>query len=437
MPTATAARQDSSNTGHVYLYFGPLTLLVYLVLPHGYLLDITTSYMLKNQLHATATEVSTFRLLTALPVYLSVLFGLTRDLWNPFSLKDRGFFLLFAPASAVVFLWMAFSHISYTGLFTGMLLVMFSFRFVTAAYQGLLALVGQEQLMSGRLSVLWNILSSVPYIAGALASGYLTEHLPPGQTFILTGTLTLLIALLGLWKPRAVFNHAYDRPQARGADLVGDLKRLVKHRAIYPAVLITFLFQFAPGSNTPLQYYLTDELHASDAVYGYYYAIFAASFFPAYLLYGYLCKRVSLQKLLWWGTIITVPQMIPLALVHSANMALLAAVPIGLMGGIAFTAYYDLAMRSCPPGMQGTLMMMVDGVYQLSYRGGDLLGSWIYGANPGNGFLYCVLLTAAVYALILPLILLVPKEIVATADGEPNWRVEAETLAEISVGKPA
>src|ERR1035438_1238615 len=200
MPTATAARQDSSKTGHVYAYFGPLTLLVYLVLPHGYLLDITTSYMLKNQLHATATEDSTCPLLTALPVSLSILFGLTRELWNPFSLKGRGFCLLFAPASAVVFLWMAFSHISYTGLFTGMLLVMFSFRFVTAAYQGLLALVGREQLMSGRLSVLWNILSSVPYIAGALASGYLTEHLPPGQTFILTGALTLLIALLGLWK---------------------------------------------------------------------------------------------------------------------------------------------------------------------------------------------------------------------------------------------
>ena len=433
MSTAIASAQASAKTGPVYLYFGPLTLLVYLVLPHGYLLDITTSYMLKNQLHATATEVSTFRLLTALPVYLSVLFGFARDLWNPFGRKDRGFLILFAPLSALGFLWMALSDLSYAGLVAGMLLVMFSFRFVSAAYQGLLALVGQEQLMSGRLSALWNILSSFPYILGALASGYLTEHLAPSQTFMVIGALTLLIALLGLWKPRAVFTQLYDRPQARGAGVIADIKRLVKHRAIYPAILMTLLFQFAPGSNTPLQYYLTNELHASDAVYGYYFAIFIVSFFPAYFLYGYLCKRVSLRKLLWWGTIITVPQMIPLALVHSANMALLAAVPIGLMGGIAFTAYYDLAMRSCPPGMQGTLMMMVDGVYQLSYRGGDLLGSWIYGAYPGRGFLYCVLLTAAVYALILPLILLVPKELIATADGEPNPAVEAETLAEIAV----
>jgi hypothetical protein len=48
--------------------------------------------------------VSTFRLLTTVPVYLSFLFGLTRDLWSPFGLKDRGFLFLFAPLSAAVFL---------------------------------------------------------------------------------------------------------------------------------------------------------------------------------------------------------------------------------------------------------------------------------------------------------------------------------------------
>ncbi len=40
--------------------------------------------------------------------------------------------------------------------------------------------------------------------------------------------------------------------------------------------------------------------------------------------------------------------------------------------------------------------------------------------------------TTAVYALILPLILLVPKELIATADGETNPNVEAEVLDEIA-----
>ncbi len=172
------------------------------------------------------------------------------------------------------------------------------------------------------------------------------------------------------------------------------------------------------------------------AVFSYYYGIAAASFIPTLLLYGYLCRRVPLRKLLWWGTIIAVPQLIPLAFIDSGNLALVMAVPIGMMGGIATGAYFDLAMRSCPPGLQGTLMMLVDGLVELSGRAGDLLGSQIYNSSPTHGFLYCVIATTVVYALILPVILLVPKELIATADGEPNPVVEAEVLIEIQATRP-
>src|SRR5580692_13202730 len=96
----------------IYLYFGALTLLVYVVAPE-YLLDIPTSYMLKNRLHAGAPQVSLFRLLTGIPIYVAFLFGLLRDRWNPLGLRDRGYFLLFAPVTAAVFVWMAMSQLSY------------------------------------------------------------------------------------------------------------------------------------------------------------------------------------------------------------------------------------------------------------------------------------------------------------------------------------
>ncbi|MCL9843883.1 MFS transporter [Ralstonia solanacearum] len=430
MLTASGRNDGSEGRDQTLLYFGWLTLFIYLATPAGYLLDIQTSYLLKNQLHATATQISIFRLVTGIPVYIAFAFGLARDHWNPLGLRDRGFFLIFAPATAVALIWMAFSGFSYLGLLIGMMLAMLSSRFVAAAYQGLIALVGQEKLMSGRLSALWNVVSSVPVVAGALASGYISDHLAPQGAFFLVAAVTALIAVLGLWKPISVFGHLYEKPQARGADFVGNVRRLVKHRAVYPAVLICFLWNFAPGSATPLQFYLTNALHASDSVYSYYNGIFAAAFIPTFLLYGFLCKKVSLNKLLWWGTLVAVPQMIPLAFIHSANLALVLAAPIGLMGGVATAAYFDLAMRSCPPGLQGTLMMLVDGVLALSARAGDLLGSWIYNSSPTHGFTYCVIATTVVYALILLLIPLTPKALIATRDGEPNPEAGAEVRNE-------
>jgi Na+/melibiose symporter-like transporter len=413
--TKASAPYDSQQ---IFLYFSSLTLLVFLVLPEFQLLDIPTSYMLKNQLHATATQISTFRLLTALPVYLAFLFGLMRDLWNPFGWRDRGIFLIFAPLTAVVFVWMALSRLSFPGLITGMLLVMLSSRFILGAYSGLIALVAQEKLMSGRLSALWNTFQYLPMAVAAAGSGLIAEYLSPKQTFLLATALTLLIGMFAFWEPHSVFGHTYDRPEARGLDLVGDIKRLIKHRPLYPAVLLNLMWYFTPGQNTPLQFYLTNQLHASDAVYSYYFGIFLASMVPIYFLYGILCRKVSLHKLIWWGTIIGIPQMVPLAFIHSGNQAMLLAVPLGMTGGLATASYLDLAMRSCPPGLQGTLMMLVGGMIALSLRGSDLLGSWIYGISSTHGFIYCVIASCTVYILLVPVLLLIPKQLIATTDGE-------------------
>lgn len=222
-----------------------------------------------------------------------------------------------------------------------------------------------------------------------------------------------------------------DNPHARGTTFVGDVKRLLKHRAIYPAVGIILLWNFMPGFNTPMQFYLGNQVHAADQIYAYYNCIFYGSFIPTVIAYGFLCTRFPARTLLWWGAAIGVPSMIPLMFIHSGNGALWMAVPMGLMSGFGSSAFYDLAIRSCPPGLQGTLMMAVDSVDKLAFRGSDVLGTKIYGLSPTHGFLYCVFTMTAIYALMLPMILLVPKELISTADGEANPAMDVVMWAEI------
>src|ERR1035441_4259928 len=82
-------QNGSAHTRQTFLYFGSLTLFLYLATPSGFLIDIQTSYMLKNHLHATATQISLFRLLTGIPVYLAFASGLLRDLWNESAVSAR------------------------------------------------------------------------------------------------------------------------------------------------------------------------------------------------------------------------------------------------------------------------------------------------------------------------------------------------------------
>lgn len=149
------------------------------------------------------------------------------------------------------------------------------------------------------------------------------------------------------------------------------------------------------------------------------------------LLYGFLCRKFPSRKLEWWAVLIGVPQFVPMAFIHTGKQALVAAVVIGLLGGLANAALIDMAIRACPPGLQGTLMMIVTSLYPLSSRVGVVFGSWIFGLSPRHGFQYCAVAITLVYALILPLIPLLPKELTASADGERNPEEERSVPGEI------
>jgi len=63
--------------------------------------------------------------------------------------------------------------------------------------------------------------------------------------------------------------------------------------------------------------------------------------------------------------------------------------------------------------------MMSTGLYYLVSRFGDVLGTNLYDHYGGvKGFQVCVIAITVVYASILPVLLLVPRRLTATADGQ-------------------
>jgi hypothetical protein len=55
--------------------------------------------------------------------------------------------------------------------------------------------------------------------------------------------------------------------------------------------LISFLWWFNPGLYTPVQFFLTNQLHIADDAYSNFLGIFAVSFIPTYLLYGFFARK--------------------------------------------------------------------------------------------------------------------------------------------------
>ena len=404
-----------------FAFAGLLLVLMNFSSPAGGMVDIPVTFFLKNRMHLHSNELAVFKLWIGLPLIMGFVFGFIRDRWSPFGGGDRAHLLVFGVATALIYGSMALMSPTYAVFLGGLFVATMAFRMVSSAVYGVINTLARRHAVSGQMSSVINMGAALPDLISFIGGGMLSQALE-GQgaiaaarvLFCCAGGLMLAIALLGVVGPRWVFDEA--RHDVPAVHFVQDLKRIARHWPIYPAMLIQLLWQFAPATGTVLQYHIVDHLHATDAQWGAWQGIFFGSFLPIYAFYGWLSQKVALRPLLWVGFAVAVFQMVPLLLVHDAVGALIAAAPMGLLGSIAQAALVDLVIRSAPRGCQGATMMLFYAFYYFSVRAGDLLGTWIYDKH--GGFIPTVVVTIIVYALILPVIMLVPKRLTSTKDGE-------------------
>jgi hypothetical protein len=74
---------SASERWRILLYLIALIVLLGFGSPLGGLIDVPISFFLKNKLQLKAHEVADFRLISAIPLYLSFVFGFARDTGIP------------------------------------------------------------------------------------------------------------------------------------------------------------------------------------------------------------------------------------------------------------------------------------------------------------------------------------------------------------------
>lgn len=232
--------------------------------------------------------------------------------------------------------------------------------------------------------------------------------------FVVAALTMVVLAVVSLLGPRKVYEAA-ERVRTTN-HVLHDVKRLARHWPIWPVMAMQFFWQFSPSTATVLQYHLANTLHGTDAQFGEWNAIFIAAFVPGLMIYAWLCRRVKLKWLLIGGFGVAVAQMSPFLFISTPQGALIAAAGIGFLGALAQGSLTDLLIRSSPRGLEGTSFMMYFAFYWLSFRCGDLFGTWLYDRH---GFLVPVIATMISTAMVLPTMLLVPGRLIRTRDGEP------------------
>src|SRR5205085_1176588 len=127
------------------------------------------------------------------------------------------------------------------------------------------------------------------------------------------------------WQPAAVF-HRPGRQERRAPseDARHALRRLIRHRPLYPALGIFLLWDLCPGWGTPLFFYLTNTVKLSAETFGQFLGVASAFGIAANLGYGLLCQRVPLRRLLWWTTALSVATNLTFLAIPTRSQAPLA-----------------------------------------------------------------------------------------------------------------
>ena len=420
MTIAAPMRATTRQKRWICLYFSILLLGGGMHSPSG-LFSLPILFYFKNALHLSPQRLSYFGLITAVPLYLSFLFGVVRDVWQPRRMRDRGYLLLGGLGLTGTYLAMAFIRPTWTSLLAGTLLISVGYLVISTASSALTTLIGQQRLMTGRLSGLTNIAGSVPVFISYLVGGAISDTWSLRNVFLLMAVISASLWLQAFWHSREIFSQTSLSEQEPRVRL--DLRLLLRHRGALLATLIWMMWNLSPGSVTATMYYLTNTVHLTDAQYGQYQAVYTLSFCPIFACYGLLCRRYSLRSLLFWGTLAAIPQLVPILLIHSIGSAVAVAILMGIMGGVGTAAYFDLLIRACPRGLEGTVMMLAVTGYWIFVKWGDLLGSWLYDRWK---YLPCVIVTTLLYASILLILPYIPRTITEdTEEAGENRRREA------------
>jgi MFS family permease len=394
------------------VYFAILMLTLGLAEPTG-LVSLPLLFWLKDGLALRPRAIAAFEAVALVPLYFGFVFGFIRDRWQPFGRGDRGYLLIGAPIAVASYCWLANDPASPVKLLAGMVVAVVAFEFLGATAEGLMTEAAQRHLMTGRLSALSEVAEIIPGIVSMLIGGWIATNLDVRGAFVIAAAVTTIVVAQSFWRPHAVFptGESEIEPEAN----LQAIRRLLRTKALWPAIGALLLWNFSPGWGTPLMFFLSDDLKLTPTAFGAFRGATFASGAVAAIVYATLCRRFPLRPILWWSVVLNIPAAFLVLLTHTAFEAIIASAIVGFLLGMLNIALFDLLRRSCPANLEGTGVMLGYSLFSIGGTLGDLFGSWLY---EGHGLAVCLGFDAAATVAILPILLFVPRALISSRDGD-------------------
>jgi MFS family permease len=373
---------------------------------------ISLQNLLKNELHESQTMNSAFFFWSGLAWYLKPIAGIVIDVFPLFGSRYKNYIIMGAGASALLWFVLIFVPHNYRDFLFTSIAINFFMVVTSTVIGGFLVERAHASASAGRLTAVRQVTTQGCSIVTGRLGGYLAS-ISFGWTAAACGSIMLIlvpvtILLLHERKRSSDYRQVLE-------DANRKFSSIATARTMWLAAGLLALYYIAPGFGTALFYKQQNELHFTTQQQGFLQSLSGIFGVIAAILYGIVCRRFSMRKLLAGSLILSGATTLGFEYYYSWPSAEVIESVNGFVGAFAELALLDLAVRATPIGNESFGYSVMLSVRNLALFGTDLIGSKLIDD-------YHVSINALVVAnsvttfVVVPLIFLLPKQVMHSRD---------------------
>ena len=378
--------------------------------------DLPLKFVLKDQLHLNAQQLSAFFALGIFTNYLKPLAGILVDSVPLFGTRRRGYLLTSLFLCGVGWLVLGVVPRRY-GIMLGTFAITYAMVVViSTTLGGVMVETAQRFHAAGRLTAQRIGMFKVGLLAGGPIGGFLAT-LPLLVTMVCSAALHFVlipVVWIGLREPV----KAQRNPQV-WKDAAEQLRRLGESKVVLAAAGMIFLIAASPGFGTPLLYYQTDTLGFTKKFLGGLTLIGAVFGLLAAAFYFKACQKRSMKRMLIASIVVHAIGTLFYLFYHSRMTAISLTALEGFTQAMAMLPVYDLAARGTPKGCEALGYAIMMSVWNLTNSLSDWTGSYLF-THFGLTFANLVWLNAGTTALVLLVVPFLPRTLLDQKDDQPT-----------------
>ena len=379
-------------------------------------LKLPLQYLLKSDLHVSRDAMAAFFAVGALAWYFKPLAGILSDSVPLFGTRRRHYLLLSAGAAGGLWLLIGLVPHTYAALLAVVIALNAMLVVGSTVVGGVMVEIGQRYRATGRLSSARYFVQNACVLLGGPVGGFLATR-PFELTAVVGAAVALSVVPVAWWLLQEP--PVAQRSVGAWTSAKAQLRTLMHSGTLWTAAGLLFLVYIAPGFQTPLYYFQTDTLGLSQEFIGTLGFLSGAFGLVGAFLYGVLCRRVPLRRLLALGIALSALGTLCYLFYRSGTAAALIEGENGLLITLAELALMDLAARATPHGSEGLGFALMMSVRNGALAVSDIFGSWLIERHHVS-FFSLVWLNAGTTALVLLAVPFLPRQLIDRRDAAPG-----------------